>query len=133
MLDKHIVLMVPGSRCRYTREKTVVLPQRRVAPVLNFLAARGDMIEEKATIIGKLKKVDIERGEWRIASRDPDDAKKEKDYSGRVEDISLLSGLETDAEYSVECIEQISDEPLTLKEITDYIAKKFVPVNTSDL
>lgn len=90
--------------------------------LLEALGTTEDLEREKRVITGRLVKVDVPRGTWRIVGVDGD-------FAGKTTDDVSLSGLITDALYQFNCEEQLEVIVGTGREIaTLYLTDRPVKV-----
>jgi hypothetical protein len=95
------------------------LTKTEALPLLAMLSQVGNIATEKFTVAGKLKKVDVASGAWRIESFDDG-----KEYSGYTREGITLSGLVIDNGYLFKCEEELEETIGTGRETrTLYLAK----------
>jgi hypothetical protein len=77
------------------------ITRRQAEPLLAVLGASESLALEQVTLVGPLRKIDVDAGTWRLNVIDED-----KDYSGKVRPGVSLSHLETDQMYRFVCDEE---------------------------
>ncbi len=87
-------------------------------PLLAILSEKASLAVERVVVTGPLKKVDVGKGEWRVASIEDG-----REHSGKVRPGVSLSGLVTDKRYVFTCEEELEEVAGTGREIrTLYLA-----------
>ncbi len=80
-------------------------------PLVAALTTSEDLGREIRTLVGPLRKVDMDAGTWRLKATEDD-----KDYSGEVRVGVSLSGLVTGRTYRFVCDEEIEQVPGMVRE-----------------
>lgn len=88
------------------------LTQRDAQSLLVVLSATNELQTEKLTLAGRLRKVDIDAGTWRILS-----VEDGKEYAGKTRGGIGLGSLVTDQNYVFQCEEQVEEVTGTGREI----------------
>jgi hypothetical protein len=73
-------------------------------PLVTILTASESLGAEQVTLVGQLRKVDVDAGTWRLHATEED-----RDYSGKVRSGVTLSHLETDGMYRFLCDEEVEE------------------------
>jgi hypothetical protein len=80
------------------------ITRAQAEPLVSILAAAESLGTEQVTLVGQLRKVDVDAGTWRLNVTEDD-----KDYSGKVRPGVSLSHLETDRMYRFVCEEEVEE------------------------
>jgi hypothetical protein len=107
---------------------TSLISALAIAPALEKLTSKEEMSRVDITILGRLKKVDVDTGAWRIKNDSTGEEYSGKAFKGTE---ASLSGLKTDEIYEVECVEAIEEQTFTEKEVVALYAVRFTPAGVA--
>ncbi len=87
----------------FPKPKRGAVTQAEAGPLVELLSTVSNLGEETITIVGALKKADVDNGTWRIATQ-------EEDFSGETQKGGpSLAGLRLESIYQFNCIEEIEE------------------------
>ncbi|HEY5233632.1 MAG TPA: DUF6575 domain-containing protein [Verrucomicrobiae bacterium] len=83
------------------RERAVT--EREAGPLVDLLSSVSNLGAETVSLIGALRKADVDTGAWRIET-------EEGEYSGKIKPGGpSLAGLKLDSRYRFSCLEEIEE------------------------
>lgn len=94
---------------REVSERT--LSKNEAVPLYALLSATASLATEPMTLVGRLRKIDVDSHAWRLQSSDG------KEHSGKAREGVSLSGLVTDSAYTFYCEEATEEVTGTGREI----------------
>jgi hypothetical protein len=102
------------------------ITRKQAEPLVEILSASEALGSESVTIVGQLRKIDVDSRTWRLLAYD-----NNEEYSGKTRAGVSLSHLVTEEGYRFVCDEEIEEVTGTGREIRILYLTGFAPVNSN--
>ena len=102
------------------------ISRRQAEPLVTILAASESLGAEQITLLGQLRKVDLDAETWRLHNTEDD-----CDYTGKVRSGVSLRHLEADGTYKFLCDEEVEEITGTGREVRTLYLNAISDVNST--